>query len=314
MKHVAPSLQKPEYIYAGGALRKWDEANLHVASEAVQRGLNVFEGLKGYWQPDGSFAVVALREHYNRMRRSARLMHIPFDISYAAFANAVSKVAGALARRDGNMWFRATLYLTEGHWGVGDKSDLVVAGYQTILGPQEPFKTGIATWRRSSDNALPARIKTSSNYVVARFCKIEGRERGYPEMILLNEQGRVAEFIGSGLLMVRNGAIVTPAITEGAFESITIDILEALAADMDLEFIRRPVERSELLIAEEVGCVSTIAEVIPMLSIDTFELGEPKILTALRDRYLEVCMGLRTHRAVQLETCVAAPAPALAKA
>ena len=46
-------LQKPEWVYFAGKIRPWDEAVLHVSCEAVTRGLNVFEGLKGYWHKDG---------------------------------------------------------------------------------------------------------------------------------------------------------------------------------------------------------------------------------------------------------------------
>src|SRR5436309_15071383 len=42
----ALQLQRPEYLYFGGEVRPWDEAVLHVSTEAVVRGLNVFEGLK----------------------------------------------------------------------------------------------------------------------------------------------------------------------------------------------------------------------------------------------------------------------------
>ena len=53
-------LQVPKYVYARGRVRPWEEAVFHVSSEAVVRGLNVFEGLKGYWQPDWSFGFVAM--------------------------------------------------------------------------------------------------------------------------------------------------------------------------------------------------------------------------------------------------------------
>ena len=41
-------LQRPENLYFNGAVRPWDEGMVHVSTEAVVRGLYVFEGLKGY--------------------------------------------------------------------------------------------------------------------------------------------------------------------------------------------------------------------------------------------------------------------------
>ena len=78
-------LQEPKFVYMNGKLRPWREAVLHIGCEAVTRGLNVFEGIKGYWQVDGAFGVVQLRRHYDRLLRSARLLHIPCKWSYDEF-------------------------------------------------------------------------------------------------------------------------------------------------------------------------------------------------------------------------------------
>src|SRR5258708_37529289 len=66
------ALQKPRFVYMSGRLRPWDEATLHVGCEAATRGLNVFEGIKGYWSPDGQFGIVMLPPHHARLGRSAR--------------------------------------------------------------------------------------------------------------------------------------------------------------------------------------------------------------------------------------------------
>ena len=66
---MAVKLQKPPYVFFGGKLRSWDEANFHISTEAVVRGLNVFEGLKAYWQRDGSIGLVAVERHWRRLQR-----------------------------------------------------------------------------------------------------------------------------------------------------------------------------------------------------------------------------------------------------
>src|SRR5436190_1151472 len=100
-----------------GALRPWQDAQVHVASEALIRGVNVYEGLKGYWQADGRFGMVMLKRHYDRLGRSARLLHIPFTWTYSAYEAAVFTLVGRLLRHDRDMWARTTLFAVEGHWG-----------------------------------------------------------------------------------------------------------------------------------------------------------------------------------------------------
>jgi len=295
-----PALQKPKFIYANGAVRLWDDAVLHVASEAVQRGMNVFEGLKGFWQADGRFGLLAMQRHWARLRRSAALMHMPFDMSFDAYDAACHEIVARQREPSRNMWIRTTLYLTEGHWGVGDKTDLVLTAYHYPKGPPARMATGVSTWRRASDNAVPARIKSGFNYLAARLAKIEGRSRGYPEMILLNEQGRVAEFIGSGLVMVRDGAVYAPPPSEGAFESITVEIVAALCADLGIAFRYRPIERTELIVADELAAVGTLNDIAIVGAMDERAMGVSPVLDRILARYLAACVGEAPHPAVTM--------------
>ena len=144
-------LQKPKYVYMGGKLRLWDEAVLHIGCEAVIRGLSVFEGIKGYWQPNGRFGVVLLHRHYERLQRSALLLHIPFNHSYEEFQAAVFELLGALVEPDRDMWVRTTLYVTEGHWGEGTVADLVLTAFHQDMVLPPPINLGVSTWRRSAD-------------------------------------------------------------------------------------------------------------------------------------------------------------------
>lgn len=298
--NARPVLQQPKFIYANGAVRPWDEAVLHVTTEGVQRGMNVFEGLKGFWQPDGRFGLVAMPRHYARLKRSAALMHMPFDMSFEAFDAACHEITACQRETERNMWIRATLYLVEGHWGQGDRTDLVLAAYHYPKGPPARMASGVSTWRRASDNAVPARVKSGFNYLAARFAKIEGRSRGYPEMVLLNEQGRVAEFIGSGLLIVRDGVVCAPPASEGAFESITVDIVRVLCADLGIPFAIRPIERTELIIADEIAAVGTLNDITVIGSFDERPKGPSPILDRILERYLAACEGRAPHPAVDL--------------
>jgi branched-chain amino acid aminotransferase len=294
-------LQRPAFAYMQGKLVPWDQATLHIGCEAVTRGLNVFEGLKGYWQPDGQFKMLMMRRHYERLKKSARLLHIPCEYSFEQYCDAVDQLIGALVAPDRDMWARTTLFVTDGHWGENTVSDLVVTAYHQEKKPPQPIKIGVSTWRRSSDVALPARIKTSSNYQVSRLARIEGKPLGYEDMVLLNQSGRVAEATASCLLMVRDETIVTAPATEGALESITLDIVESLAQSMGIKFARRPIDRTELLIADEIGVCGTLHEVTLAHTIEGFPLSEKSpILGAVQRRYLEAVRGIDPHPSVEL--------------
>jgi branched-chain amino acid aminotransferase len=294
-------LQQPKNVFFGGRVRPWEEAVLHVSSEAVVRGLNVFEGLKGYWQESGAFGFRSLRRHYERMNRSARLLHIPVDFSYEEFVESCSALARAELTPENDLYVRATLFVVEGHYGEGTVSDLVLTAYQQEKAPPAPVEVGTSTWRRSPDVSMPIRIKTSANYHIARLARIEGRSRGYEDMVLLNQSGRVAEGIGACLLMVRDGRVYTTPPSEGAVESITLDILTELGKWLGIGFEQRPIERSELYIADELGFTGTLTEITPIRSIDDMALPQTRpILSELQDRYRAALRGTDPHPSVKM--------------
>lgn len=285
-------LQTPKYAMRNGELIAWQDAVLHVGCEAVNRGLSVFEGLKGYWLDDGEFALLDARKHYERLLRSARLLHIPCTCSFDEFETAAISLARELLVPDNDLWIRATLFVVEGHWGENTRADLIMTAYQSDKSIPSSIKVGISTWQRSSDAALSYRIKSAANYQVGRLARIEGRPRNCDEMILLNQWGRVAEATGSAVIMVRNGAVVTPCSTEGALESITVDIAEAIAHSLTLDFSRRPIDRTELLVADEICICGTLNEFVPVAEVDghKFESAGP-VLSAVRERFYDAVRG-----------------------
>jgi len=298
----ALGLQQPRWVYCRGEIRPWGEATLHVSSEAVNRGLNVYEGLKGYWQADGnSFGVVEMRRHYERLTRSARLLHVPISVTFDEFRLACAKLIRVLYEPDKDMWIRATLYVVEGHWGEGTVADLVLTAYHQSKQPQSPVSVGVSTWQRATDLSLSPRIKTSANYNVARLARIEGRGRGFLEMILLNQYGRVAEATGACILMVRDGCVITPPASEGRLESITLQIVRGICHSRAIPFIERPIDRTELHIADELRLVGTLSELTPITRVDDYELPVSRPLTDLiAETFWDAVRGVTPHPAVEL--------------
>jgi branched-chain amino acid aminotransferase len=280
---------------------------LHVSAEAVVRGLNVFEGLKGYWQESGELAFRSLPSHYARMSRSARLLHIPVEFSYEEFVGAVSALCETEARLENDLYIRATLFVVEGHYGEGTVSDLVLTAYQQKKEPPKAIAVGTSTWQRSPDLSLPIRIKTGANYMIARLARIEGKRRGYEDMIVLNRSGRVSESVSACLLMVRDGVVYTPPPSEGAVESITLAILTALGEEEGIAVVQRPIDRSELYVADELALTGTITEITPITAIDDMELPtESPVIDGLNSRYREAMRGTSPHPAAEMTVVVAA--------
>ncbi len=269
-------LQRPPYVYMKGAITPWQDARIHVASEALIRGISVFEGIKGYWSADGrTFSILALEEHYTRLRQSAMMIHLPFELEYPGFVAACRSLAQRLVVPNKDLWLRPTVYPLEGNWGLDTTTDLVIMAYTQEMRRPEPIEVGISTWQRPGDAAQPPRIKSAANYLVSRNARIDGRRQGFAEMVLLNQWGRVAEGTGSAILIARHGQVITPPASEGCLESITVNITERISAALGIPFLRRPIDRSELYIADEICFAGTLLELAPVKCFEYRTLQVP---------------------------------------
>ncbi|MEV4261832.1 aminotransferase class IV [Kribbella sp. NPDC049584] len=294
MAHTASisQLQTPPWALVNGELVPYTDVKIHIGAEALTRALSVFEGVKGYWDSAGElFSIRTPRRHYDRLRRSASLFHIPVRFSYDEFLGGLEKLAGELLVPDKDLWFRPTMYVTHGHWGEATEADLVVTAFSQRKLDPDPMRLGVTSWRRASDLVLPTRVKSSANYVGARMARIEVRRLGYDDAIMLNDAGRVAEATGACVLMVQRGRIVTPPTSESCLDSITVDILEEVAKELGMPFDRRPIERTELLAADECGLAGTISELTLVAELDGVEYDQTGMLAQLRQRYLELMRG-----------------------
>jgi branched-chain amino acid aminotransferase len=294
MAHTASisQLQTPPWALVNGELVPYTDVKIHISAEALTRALSVFEGVKGYWDSAGEvFSLRTPRRHYDRLCRSASLFHIPIRFSYEEFLAGLATLAGELLVPDKDLWFRPTLYVTHGHWGEATEADLVVTAFSQRKHDPDPMRLGVTSWRRAPDIVLPTRVKSSANYVGARLARIEVRRLGYDDAIMLNDAGRVAEATGACVLIAQRGRIITPPTSESCLDSITVDLLEEVAKDLGLPFDRRPIERTELLAADECGLAGTISELTLVSEVDGAEYEQAGLLAQVRQRYLELMRG-----------------------
>jgi branched-chain amino acid aminotransferase len=121
---------------------------------------------------------------------------------------------------------------------------------------------------------MPPRIKTGANYHNSRLAQHEALRNGYDTTLLLNQRGTVAESPGACVVMVRDGRLVTPPGTSGVLEGITVATVGELAAeDLGVALERREIDRTELYVADEVFLCGTMAEVLPITSLDRLPIG-----------------------------------------
>ncbi|HEV2109097.1 MAG TPA: branched-chain amino acid transaminase [Thermomicrobiales bacterium] len=282
--------EHPAYLWWDGEQRKWEDATIHVTDLGWSTVGAVFEGIRGYWNADrDEMYIFRLNEHLDRLAASTKLVRLDLPYSREALTTAIIDLLHANGARE-DTYIRPLAYNanTSGKRfaQIGSESSLLINTHPmpSQLGSDLKQTAKISSWTRISDNVMPPRVKNLSNYRNGQLAGYEARLDGYDTAFLLNAQGKVAEAPGACVLLVRDGKIVTPDVTSSILESITRDTLIVLAREvLGVEVIERPVDRTELYLADEVFTCGTAAEITPVVSVDKFDVGSGKIGTVTRE-------------------------------
>jgi branched-chain amino acid aminotransferase len=144
--------------------------------------------------------------------------------------------------------------------------------------------------RRIAPDALPSTVK-SLNYLNNILAKIEARQAGALEAIMLNDQGYVAECTADNVFVVHKGEIFTPSASQGALKGITRGTIFDIAQELGVPVREVNLTRYDIWCADECFLTGTGAEVIPVVKLDGREIGAGKpgpvtarVLAAFRRR------------------------------
>ncbi|HAL27112.1 MAG TPA: branched chain amino acid aminotransferase [Chloroflexi bacterium] len=284
--------------YLDGAFVPFADAKVSIATHALQYGTGVFEGIRAYWNPSHEqLYVFRLREHFERMTRSCRIVRIdlPGD------ADELSEIVLELLRRNA---FRSDVYIRPLAYKAARVVKVALHGLRDGFGiyafPMGGYLStgGLAahtsSWRRISDEAIPARAKVSGAYINTALAVDEAGEHRAEEAIFLTAGGHVSEGGGSNLIMVRDGALVTPPVTDDILEGITRQTIAELARELGYAFIERSIDRTELFVCEELFFCGTGAQVAPCVKVDGRQVGDGAvgpIAKAIGERYFAIARG-----------------------
>jgi branched-chain amino acid aminotransferase len=284
-------------IWMNGSLVPEAEATLPVTSAAVFHATNVFEGLRAYWNPaDEELYCFRLAEHFARIRESMKMMRFTVPYSDADLYEAVRQaLAGNGLREDVHLLLVA--YVGGAGLEATEPTGLYVNPRRRGRVSDGGLRCCVTSWVRTSDNAIPIRLKSGSNYQNGRLATLQAKADGYDAPLFLNGQGHVAEGSGATFFMVRKGRVVTPPVTADVLESITrATLIEDLVPRMlGREVTEREIDRTELYVAEEAFFCGSGYEITPIVSIDRFPLGDGRVgpLTQrLRAAYLDLVRGV----------------------
>jgi branched-chain amino acid aminotransferase len=266
----------------------FENAKLSIATHALHYGTGAFGGLRGIPDPHNSQQILLFRleRHCQRLAQSARFLH--FDLSADQIQSAI---VDFVQKNQPQVPFYIRPFIYTSDLGITPRlhdieKSFFIYGIELgdYLSP-DGVRCRFSSWYRQEDRSLPLRGKISGAYITSSLAKTEAVASGFDESILLNTQGKISEASGMNIFVVRNDKIFTPGVEQDILEGITRDSIIQIARDIGYEVVERPVDKSELFIADEAFLSGTAAKVTPIKQIENYSLPlERPITHRLKDK------------------------------
>ena len=261
-------------IYIDGEFLPKAAAKVSVFDHGLLYGDGVFEGIRSY-----NGRVFKLDEHLERLYDSAKSIMLQIPIPIETMKEQVLETLRL------NHLTEAYIRLIVTR-GVGDlgldpdkcpKPTIIIIADKITLYPPKFYEEGLeivtVSVRRNYAEAINPRIK-SLNYLNNILAKIEGKQAGAEEVLMLNAEGYVVECSGDNVFWIKNEVLVTPPVHIGILEGVTRNSVIDLAREAGMRVEERVFTRHDLYIADECFLTGTAAEVIPVVKIDQRPIGD----------------------------------------
>jgi branched-chain amino acid aminotransferase len=266
-------------VWLNGKVLNVEEAKISLFTHALHYGTGAFEGIRAYKQQKGGGAIFRLRDHFERLEDSAKIMG--FEIPYSVDEMMKGAVEACRANNFEECYVRPLAFIGDGPLGVypgaNPKMDLAIlvwewGSYLGDKGINEGARLKMSTFVRPHVNSAMTKGKITGAYIVGVVSKREAISQGYDEALMLDPEGYLTEGTGENLFFVKNNIVKTTQLTS-ILNGVTRNTVIEMIKKRGLTLVETRFTRDELYCADEVFLTGTAAEITPVSSIDDRKIG-----------------------------------------
>jgi len=260
-------------VWIDGEIVAGADARIPVTDHGLLYGDGVFEGIRV-----AGGRIFRVDTHLARLAASARAL----SLALPGGVEGVRRVLFDTVRAHGTADAYVRLLVTRGEGPLGvdpstcSQPRLICIVAQLAVFSEEVRARGLdlltSSYRRPPADVLDPRVK-SLNYLNNALAKLEARQRGADDALLLNARGMVAEASVANVFVVRNDVLATPPATDGALEGVTRDTVLELAPSLGFATREATLGRFDLFAASECFLSGSGAGLVPVRSLDGRPIG-----------------------------------------
>lgn len=246
--------------------------------------------------------LFAFERHWARMQHDAKRMHVPFPENIEYLRSRLLKLI------DANNAQEATLrvVVVRNHGGPFEGPN-IEREFDVIA-----FTTDLADWGGSVRLAVKEHARHAQNeFAGAKIMSWahnltwyeEAHQRGFDEMLLLNERGEVSECTSANIFIANGDRVLTPPRNSGCLPGVTRELLLQEIHDAGITIQEQTLMPADLEAADEVFITSSTRDLLPVSVIDGLQVKHA-------ERVLEVLRGaLLNYRESYIKNYAPAPEP-----
>ena len=260
-------------IWMDGKIVDEAEARVPVTDHGLLYGDGIFEGMRVM-----AGRVFRIERHLERLQFGAKVLALTLPYTIAEIREAVEGTVRAFGQPEA--YIRLLVTRGVGPLGVDPttcpRGSLVIIVTTIKLFSEEQRERGLdmitSSYRRPTADVLDVRVK-SLNYLNSVLPKLEARQRGADEALLLNPRGHIAEAAVANVFALRGRSLLTPPASDGCLEGINRGAVLELAQQLSLDAHERSIGRADLFVADEVFLTGSGAGILTVRSLDGRQLG-----------------------------------------
>ncbi len=258
-----------KFVFHNERLLPLEEVRLSPGQSGLLSGWGIFTTLRVYHG-----CPFAFERHWNRLKRDAWRLEMPFDFDAATVRGQLEQVLRANTVDEGC----ARIYFVNNRIGIWASkepmpaTDLIIYSIDRPV-REGPTQLGMMEYGRLAAHPLAGTKVTS--WLENVWTLEQAHHRGFEDNLLLNERREVAECTAANIYAVRQGIVYTPPLSSGCLAGVTREVLLETAPKSGITVTEKPMVLDEIYEADEVFITSTTREVQPVSRIGKRDMGVP---------------------------------------
>ena len=248
-----------EIVFLNGKYIPIEEAKTFLFQPGFLYGWGLFETMRSY---EGK--IVYLNQHLKRLQDSSKLIKIKVPYSTAKIKTAIHKTVETNDLKDAKV--RLNLWKAKRSYEIS----ITAEKYQPY--PLGKYKKGFScqiSQAKCNEGSFLSGIK-SQNYLMYQLAHIQAKEKGFDEVIMLNNRKVLSQASRSNIFLVKAQDLFTPSLECGALAGITRKAVFDLAEKLKIKIQEGEFSLQDLYHADEIFLTNSLMGIMPVASVEEY--------------------------------------------